>query len=159
MNIATDTKGTVSLLRELRDRDTETGLLTRNRIYRTLLSETARSSRYGNPLSCILLRVEGLGAVQPDDRLVLTSRVADVMRNTDYAGVWTEDEFLLVLPETDNAGAQGFATKLEQALNDLGIRLSGNGGAKLAVKTRVANWQTGDDADALLTRLSTSYPS
>jgi GGDEF domain-containing protein len=158
MNIASD-KATASLLRELRDRDTDTGLLTQSRIYRILLSETARSGRYGNPLSCILLRLEGLGAVAPHDRLALTSRLADVMRSTDYAGVWTDEEFLLVLPETDRDGAEGFALKLEQALNGLGVRLSANGGAKLSVATRVANWQTPDDADALLGRLSISYPS
>ena len=41
------THDTASLLRELRDRDSETGLLTTNRLYRALLAEVARSRRYG----------------------------------------------------------------------------------------------------------------
>lgn len=147
--------GAVSLLRELRDRDSETGLLTETRLYQALLSEIARSERYGNPLACVLLQVRGLGPEQRTTRLEITNRVAVVMRNTDYAGIWREDEFLLVLPETADAGARRFADKVKQELTDLAGLYQQDDDGDFEVVTRVTSWTTGDDAKAMLERLET----
>lgn len=147
--------GTASLLRELREKDTETGLLTSVRIFRVLLGEIARSDRYGNPLSCILLQLHGLTTASDETRLELTARLADVMRNTDFAGVWGDDEFLLVLPETNHEGARGFAAKVEQALGTL-IEDTDKPDGPITMTTHVTNWQSGDDADAILNRLHSS---
>lgn len=147
--------GAVSLLRELRDRDSETGLLTATRLYQALLSEIARSERYGNPLTCVLLQVRGLGSEQRTTRLEMTNRVAVVMRNTDYAGIWSDDEFLLVLPETDDAGARRFADKVKKELTDLAGLYQRDDDGNFEVITRVTSWTTGDDAKAMLERLET----
>lgn len=147
--------GAVSLLRELRDRDSETGLLTARRLYQALLSEVARSGRYGNPLACVLVQVQGLDEDQHTARLQLANRVAVVMRNTDYAGIWQEDEFLLVLPETDEAGAQRFAAKVKQEMTDLASSFNEADGPAPIIATRVTAWKTGDDAEAILARLET----
>lgn len=148
-------EGEASLLRELRERDSETGLLTSGRIYRALLSEVARTTRYGNPLSCVLVRVMGLGTAGPDLRLQLANRLADSMRNTDHAGVWDDEEFLLVLPETDEAGARRFVGKVESDLTALAAYLGAAHGVALAIITRIATWQEADDAAAILRRLET----
>lgn len=150
---ANDTRAAASLLRELRDRDTETGLLTAVRIYRVLLGEIARSDRYGNPLSCILLQIRSLEELPVDARLMLTSRLADVMRNTDFAGVWDREAFLLVLPETSEQGARMFSEKVGKALGDRSAGLPGIDPADISITTRVTTWRTGDDADAILGRL------
>jgi GGDEF domain-containing protein len=147
------TKGTASLLRELRDRDGETGLLTATRLYQALLAEIARSSRYGNPLSCVLVRIRGLDQDQDTARFELANRVAVVMRNTDYAGLWHEDEFLLVLPETNEAGARGFAAKLQDELVDVTARFTEGKGPAPTVAASITGWRTGDDAEAMLARL------
>lgn len=153
MNVSIEmNNGTASLLRELRDRDTETGLLTTSRLYQALLGEIARSSRYGNPLACVLVRVSGLDKDRQDARLQLANRVAVVMRTTDYAGIWQADEFLLVLPETDEAGAHRFAGKVEQELLDL---ISGFDRPAPEIATRIAVWQSGDDTESILARLDT----
>jgi len=148
-------EGTASLLRELRDRDSETGLLTAGRVYRALLGEIARTSRYGNPLSCVLVQLHGLAEADPQTRLKLASRLADGMRNTDYAGIWDDEEFLLVLPETDEPGAGRFVGKVEQDLTDLSSRLSAARGVTPEITTRITTWQEGDDAGAMLKRLET----
>lgn len=148
-------EGTVSLLRELRDRDNETGLLTASRLYQALLGEIARSGRYGNPLSCVLLQVRGLNADDTTARRELASRVAAVMRNTDHAGRWENDDFLLVLPETDEEGAHRFAAKVKQQLTDSESRFGDVEGTSLDVRIRVAAWNAGDDAEAMLKRLET----
>lgn len=148
-------EGDVSLLRELRDRDSETGLFTARRLYQALLGEIARSGRYGNPLSCVIVDIQGLAADQHTARLLLANRVAVVMRSTDYAGLWQDDEFLLVLPETDKAGAQRFAAKVKQELDELASSFNEADGRALRVATRVTAWATGDDAEAMLERLET----
>lgn len=148
-------EGTTSLLRELRDRDTETGLSTESRIYRALLAEIARSERYGNPLSCVLVQVQDLAAGNQTARFQLANRLATVMRNTDYAATWGPDEFLLVLPETDEAGARSFTDKVEKELSDRASALEGIDGPPPSIMTRVTAWQRGDDAEAMLERLET----
>lgn len=153
MNTAPDSAA--SLLRELRDRDSETGLLTANRIYRALLSEIARTRRYGNPLSCVLVNLQGLSSAGHETRLRLANRLADVMRDTDYAGIWDDEEFLLVLPETDDPGARRFVAKVEEELSNLASRLDSRQGATLMIATRITTWIDGDDADAILERLET----
>lgn len=156
MNTASNaTEVTASLLRELRDRDTETGLLTAGRVYRALLGEIARTRRYGNPLSCVLVHLQGLSAAGRDTRLRLANRLADVMRDTDYAGIWDEEEFLLVLPETDEPGARLFVGKVEDQLTTLASRLGAPHGTTLLIATRITTWRDGDDADAILERLET----
>ncbi|MDZ7840104.1 MAG: diguanylate cyclase [Gammaproteobacteria bacterium] len=156
MSVSIDmNNGTASLLRELRDRDSETGLLTANRLYQSLLAEIARSGRYGNPLACVLVQVRGLDESRQDARLQLANRVAIVMRTTDYAGIWQTDEFLLVLPETDEAGAYRFAGKVEQELVDLVESLDDTDGPNPEISTRLTAWKTGDDAEAILARLET----
>lgn len=147
-------EGTASLLRELRDRDSETGLLTANRLYRALLGEIARSGRYGNILSCVLVRIPGLSTAKPEARLKLANKLADSMRNTDYAGIWDADEFLLVLPETDEPGARDFAAKIDAELTDLAARVSDDGNIPEII-IRVTTWTSGDDAEAILHRLET----
>lgn len=157
MHTASDTrKGVYSVLRELLSRNPATGLLTSDRIFRVLLAEIARGERYGNPLSCILLRLPGLSTAADELRLQVASRVADVMRNTDHAAVWGEEAFLLVLPETGEAGAQQFTTKLKQALGNLDIDSDLAGNDELTARTTIATRRAGDDADAILDRLGTS---
>lgn len=156
MSVSIDmNNGTASLLRELRDRDSETGLLTANRLYQALLAEIARSGRYGNPLACVLVEVRGLDEGRREARLQLANRVAVVMRATDYAGIWQTDEFLLVLPETDEAGARRFAGKVERELIELVENLDDTDGPVPEIATRITAWETGDDAEAMLARLDT----
>lgn len=148
-----------SVLRELRDRDSETGLATPGRIYRVLLGEVARTRRYGNPLSCVLVRIPGLATAGPEIRLQLANRLADSMRNTDSAGRWDDEEFLLVLPETDEHGARRFVGKVESDLCALASYLGAAHGMALTIVTRITTWQKSDDATAMLRRLETKLRS
>lgn len=148
-------EGPVSLLRELRDRDSETGLLTASRLYRALLSEIARSARYGNPLSCVLVEVRGLDKKEREARLQLANRLAVVMRNTDHAGLWDHDVFLLALPETDEPGVQSFTEKTREELDDLTSGLKAAGSGNVSIDIRATTWKAGDDAAAMLRRLET----
>lgn len=151
----THESGVASLLRELRDRDTDTGLLTPWRVFQCLLGEVARSERYGNKLSCLLLELRGFSAADDETRLKLTTRLADVMRNTDYAGDWGEGEFLLVLPETDDDGARAFDNKLKSALAELDLPAGTGGEPSVTITTSITTRLGGDDARAILTRLGT----
>ena len=139
------------MLRELRDRDSESGLLTSSSFYQGLLREVARSERYGNKLS--LIRV-GLRGLEPGTRgvvLPLASRLADNIRTIDYAGRWSDSVFLLLLPETDAAGAQMLVDKLQQVVSD--PEFAEHRDAGIQVDIDVAEWEQGEDASALLARI------
>lgn len=145
--------GPMSLLRELRNSDPDTGLLTFSNLYEALLREVARSERYGNMLSLLHIKVPALVAHDSsgDDPLLLqlASRLADNVRNIDYAARWSITEFLVVLPETDNAGAQQCADKISSAIEDL---LESHDKHDTSVTIEIVEWQSGDDVSRLLAR-------
>ena len=143
--------GLSTVLRELRDKDPETGLLTSSSLYQGLLREVARSERYGNKLSVLHVELRGLRDSNRKIILPLASHLADNIRTIDYAGRWSDTVFLVVLPETDAAGAQLFVDKLEGILKDPAFaEAQGNG---LEVRVTVAEWENGEDAASLLDKI------
>lgn len=143
--------GPLSVLRELKRSDPQTGLLTPRNAYEALLREVARSERYGNALSLLRIEVPALRdtATAGGDRfaLDLASRLADNVRNIDYASHWAASEFLVVLPETDAAGARQCADKIEAGLRDV---LRERNSAEDQINITIVEWQDGADASGLL---------
>jgi diguanylate cyclase (GGDEF)-like protein len=112
--------------------DTLTGADSRETILRTLRVEAARSVRYARPLSVVYIDVDHLKQVNDEqghsagDELLtfLTKIVNQNKRASDAFGRLGGDEFLLVLPETDLAGAEVVATKMTDLLSKSGIDVS-----------------------------------
>lgn len=104
--------------------DPLTGAMSRLAVMEHLETECSRASRYGRPLSVVYLDVDGLKSTNDelghragDDLLrKLTECVAANTRAADLFGRLSGDEFLLVLPETDLAGASAVAEKLSRVL-------------------------------------------
>ncbi|MDH3689509.1 MAG: PAS domain-containing protein [Gammaproteobacteria bacterium] len=144
-------------LGELARTDLTTGLLTRKTIFRELTREVSRSRRYGNHLTAVLLRMQGhspssVGDKHRDEMLgQVGAKIADNLRWVDFAGIWDDDQILLVLPETSIEKARELTTKLEQALAS--ISTEGIDGDKLRVSFGVVEWHEDDDAQALLERV------
>lgn len=143
----TDVRGYATLLRELKDTDADTGLLTRTSLCNRLMQELARCERYGNKLS-----VAGLRIVGDDGDSDLSRRLGEYLgsnvRNVDYAARWSDREFLVVLPETDEQGARLFAAKITPILKDLP---EDDHGRRITIETTV--YARGDDMSGLLSRL------
>ena len=147
--------GYASVLQEVKDTDPRTGLLTRTHLYKELLKELARCERYGTKMSLMSLRITGAGYDVQDSEHVelmddLGSQLAACVRSVDYAARWSENQYLVVLPETDLDGARLFAKKVETSVTSL---LHKKGSSKLKALIEVDNWVKGDDMPGVLSKV------
>jgi diguanylate cyclase (GGDEF)-like protein len=111
-------------LREASNRDGLTKLFNRRYIEETLEKEFNRARRYQGKLSAILTDIDFFkkvndthGHLAGDDVLrAVAQRLEACLRNTDIVGRYGGEEFLIILPETDLAGATILAERLRQAI-------------------------------------------
>lgn len=144
--------------------DELTGVGTRRFILERLADELGRARRYGRALSCALLDLDGLarvnGAVGADggDAVLrgASNAVRAQLRRSDVVGRLRDDELLVVLPETDEAGARVIAERLRLAVGSLAVLHAGitlQATASLGVATFVpADEPDAPAAEALLRR-------
>ena len=107
--------------------DLATGLLNRAAMLQELDAQVARSRRYRNPLSVLMLRiVDGMRSADGITRFdkhrplrVVARMLREKLRWVDIAGLWSANEFLLVLPETSDEAAGHLARKLRSYLETL----------------------------------------
>ncbi len=147
-DLTSGVNGYVDLLREIAHTDSATGLRKRSQINRDLLAEINRSRRYGNALSVVrVVMSNDFGELPPGKKTDYLRdvgvRLADTLRAIDIAGQWSENEYLLILPETDAEGARRLAEKITAVLNTK---------ADIRVNCGVSEWQASDDASTLLAR-------
>jgi diguanylate cyclase (GGDEF)-like protein len=143
---------TESELRFLADHDPLTGLLNRRRFRSELDQYVSFSARYGGQGAVMVIDIDGLkevndrGGHQTGDRLI--RRVADILRErvraTDIVARLSGDEFAVLMPQTDTAGAlqlgedlraqvaEGFAPAVEVGPASISVGITmfgGQGGA------------------------------
>lgn len=104
--------------------DSLTGLANRRHLDMRTAAAIAMARRYGRPLACIMIDLDFFKAI--NDRyghsagdLVLretAKRLKSVCRVSDVAGRYAGDEFVMVLPETDEHGAAAMAERVGVAL-------------------------------------------
>lgn len=145
-------------LRQIATIDSLTGAMTRRGFMREAQRAFQRARRYRHSLSCITVDVDHFKSV--NDRyghaagdLVLCT-IADsckaITRSVDCFGRLGGEEFAIVLPETDLAGAQATAERLRQAIADLRIP-TGADALNVTASFGVASLVADDhDVDALL---------
>lgn len=135
-------------------RDDSSGLLNQRGLYQAIESQVSRSRRYGNTLSLISMQVDDYGERDADRDAVIEALgylFNDRLRWADSVGRIGDDEFILVLPETDPESAIQLADKLSNELQRLRLRDEGKVAA-LTVRFGIAAWQDGDDPSRLLLR-------
>jgi diguanylate cyclase (GGDEF)-like protein len=101
-----------------------TGLLNREQLDADLRQGFGLAGRSGRPLAIALLDLDHFKAVNDlhghptgDEVLVIVARILDeVVRGTDRAGRWGGEEFLVMLPDTGEAGAQAVGEKIRAAI-------------------------------------------
>lgn len=110
--------------------DKLTGLANRRHLDLVLETEFARLRRSGAPLSLIMIDIDYFkqfndtyGHVTGDECLRTVGHLLARMvnRTPDLAARFGGEEFLIVLPETDAAGARALAEGLRQSIADLAI--------------------------------------
>lgn len=117
-------------------RDSLTGLLSAAQAQNIFLMEAKRSQRSGRSFSFIVLKLDELSRMNEESgaaessRLLckLASGIGEVCRTADVASRFTEDEFVLILPETSLSGARRLVQRITDRLrtepNDLPFAMS-----------------------------------
>ena len=147
-------------LERLAYHDTVTGLLNRRSILEKLNEWLRHEQRYKGRLAVAMLDIDHFKQVNDiyghriGDRVL--SDIAGVMsrsiRQTDFVGRYGGEEFLIILPRTDVAGATKMAERVRTAVE--GTPMHGANGTSFAVTASlgVAEYCAGDDEDLLVSR-------
>lgn len=115
--------------------DALTGLANRRVFDETLERDMARCGRAGTPLSLILLDVDrfkhynDVNGHQAGDRcliMVANAMKTSLLRPSDLAARYGGEEFAVILPDTNQAGAEAVAERIRGAIADASIRDLGN---------------------------------
>jgi diguanylate cyclase (GGDEF)-like protein len=107
--------------------DSLTGLHLRDYFFRRFEEEYTRAKRYSGAFSILMLDLDGFKEINDrqghlaGDRYLraLGAAIKGRMRGADLACRYGGDEFCVLLPETDLAGARPIAERLRQALAHL----------------------------------------
>jgi diguanylate cyclase (GGDEF)-like protein len=120
--------------RQLATTDPLTGLHNRRHFFSLASNEFSRTCRYNRPLAALMLDIDHFKKVNDSfghaagDRVL--SEVAqccrEALRSTDINGRYGGEEFVFLLPETDQDAAQAFAERLRRTIADLPIALEGH---------------------------------
>jgi len=149
---------TESELRFLADHDSLTGLLNRRRFRAELDQYVSFSARYGGQGAVMVIDIDGLKEVndknghQAGDRLI--RRVADVLRErvraTDLVARLSGDEFAVLMPQTDTAGALQLGEDLRAQVAEGFAQSAEIAPASISVGVTMFGGQAGAGSEAVL---------
>jgi len=116
-------------LRELATTDDLTGALNRRAFFAAIAQETERSSRYGTPMSLVMIDLDHFkqindryGHAAGDRALKLaTQAMGAALRDIDMLGRLGGEEFAVLLPQTQLSGALEVAERLRSAIASVEI--------------------------------------
>jgi diguanylate cyclase (GGDEF)-like protein len=111
--------------------DSLTGLYNVTHIIERCDQEIGRARRYGQPVSCLLVDIDGFKAVNdtfghPVGNEVLrglAGLLRENVRGSDIVGRYGGEEFLMVLPATDLDGAMALAERLRRAVEECAFQV------------------------------------
>ena len=113
--------------RALAQTDGLTGLPNFRSFHARLQEEVSRAHRYRHPLACAMVDLDGLKEI--NDKLghaagnraivALADAVREEMRDTDFAARYGGDEFVVLLPQTNELQGAQFAERLRRRLIEL----------------------------------------
>lgn len=143
-------------LHELATTDSLTGAMNRYRIEHLVQVFLANAERYGHSFSLVLFDIDHFKEVNDTyghdegDRVLktLVNSLESCLREGDQLGRWGGEEFLVLVPNTELAGAVEFAERLraQVAATDFGLR------DPVTASLGVTEWRKGDSLKALLVR-------
>lgn len=147
-------------LNTLANRDGLTNLSNRRHATDSLQREIDRASRYGSPLSAIMLDIDFFkrlndehGHLAGDQVLVELSRIMLAnTRKSDLVARTGGEEFMIVLPETQLSGCLHKAQNLQEAINAARIQF-GEVLLQITVSMGCAQYRTGESMDDFYSRL------
>jgi diguanylate cyclase (GGDEF)-like protein len=149
---------TEAQLRYIADHDSLTGLLDRRRFRSELDQYVSFSARYGGQGAVMIIDIDGLKGI--NDSLghhagdTLIRRVAGIMRErvrtTDIVARLSGDEFAVLMPQTDTAGALQLGEDLRAQVAESSAPGPDGGGATISVGITMFGGERGVGAEAVL---------
>jgi diguanylate cyclase (GGDEF)-like protein/PAS domain S-box-containing protein len=149
-----------SQLRLLAITDSLTGVSNRRHFVEHLERERVRHQRYGEAAALLMLDLDhfkrindGFGHAAGDMVLIAFTRLAqNLLRRSDLLGRLGGEEFAILLPDTNAAGAQELAERLRQTVVESPVETPA-GIVHYSISIGIALFARGDqDADILLAR-------
>jgi len=135
--------------------DPVTGALNANAMWQALNTEVARSRRYQNPLSIMLIRVAP-DSISNESLQALGGLLRDQLRWADIVARSGDGEFTVILPETSLSSARGLAIKLAPMMGSTTLNHN-HGMTNIEMpQIGIAQWQPGDDSNQLIQRAAES---
>jgi diguanylate cyclase (GGDEF)-like protein len=158
-NLIEDRESLKTKVAELNPIDPVTGMSNRRALFQNLEQQASRSRRYGNPLSVVILRLQNLadyikrfGNDNANALLLNVSQMLnDQMRWADVIGRMDKNEFLLILPETDESAANELRDKVSEHMQRITMP-GADTNFTLDVGYGMAQWRKGDDVALLMSR-------
>jgi len=146
-------------IEELAELDELTGSFNRRSIMRMLEEEIARSARLKVPCSIALIdldffkRINDLYGHPTGDEVLRTFAITVFanIRTVDRFGRYGGEEFLLILPDTDEAGAAQLLDRVRTIIAELDWSAF-SAGMRVTVSAGVAALRTNESSDTLLAR-------
>ncbi len=134
-------------LRELATHDPMTGLVNRRRLDEELDRELAFARRYDEQGAVLMLDLDGFKRINDcygheagDEALIaITAALSARLRRTDAFARVGGDEFVIVLPRTEPAGAERFAKNLLETVRGVELR-AGDGSEHLTASVGIATY-------------------
>ena len=141
------------VLREQAIRDGLTGLYNHKKSLELLEDEIKRSKRYSNPLSVLMMDIDYFKKVNDqyghqtgDDVLVTVSEIIQSnIRETDIAGRYGGEEFLIIFPHTNCEESFNTALRINKSLKKYQFKE----GFRLTISGGLSEWQ-GENAAQLI---------
>lgn len=147
----------VSMVEEMANRDFLTGAASRKALYEEGAREISRARRTGRPLCALLIDLDNFKSINDTnghdagDRALIyfAQQVQSALRTIDCLGRMGGDEFAVLIPETDLAGAVAVAKRLKNAI-DAGTPPEGTPGVAFSIG--VSCLRDGDTVETLFKR-------
>lgn len=136
--------------------DRLTGLFNDRWMTESLDREIRRAQRFSSPLSLIMLDLDGLKQVNDrlghlaGDALIrhVARKISSALRQIDSAARIGGDEFVVLLPSTNAAGARRVAGRIEQAIRSDSPVIEGRS-VPVSASLGFAQWESGWEARRL----------
>jgi len=125
-----------------------------------LLEMMALAERYDRELTLLMISVDNIDVIKKDIGAKGQQRVyqeigdilSETLRIPDRSGHYGENQFLVILPETDVSNGRQTAERIRRQVVDTEIRVNARNSINTTVSIGVAAFKLGDDPQGLLSR-------
>ena len=155
-----DRDGLKTKVAELNPIDQITGMPNRRALFQNLEQQASRSRRYGNTMSVMILHLSNLSELirvhgndlANDVLLSVSQMLNDQMRWADVIGRLDKNEFLFIMPETEESATSELRDKIKEQLAKIKIATEDESEFDLLHEFGMAQWRKGDDVSMLMQR-------